>query len=68
VRPVERSWARRVASEALSGLGKREHGVDVLTFDAKGPADLRDRERAAVDPVADRLSGHLELVGDLGHG
>jgi hypothetical protein len=44
------------------------HGVDVLTSDAVDVADPHGRERAALDPVADRLRGQLELSSDLIHG
>ena len=53
---------------AAVGLGACEQRVDVLASYPEGAADLRGGQRAAVDPVADRLSGHLELLGDLGDG
>src|SRR5262245_9446541 len=41
------------------------HGVYVLALDAVNVADLHRLKRTALDPVADRLGGQLELGGDL---
>jgi len=41
------------------------HGVHILALDAVNMADLHGGECAALDPVADRLGGQLELGGDL---
>ena len=43
----------------------REHGVEVLALDAVDVPDFDGRYEAALDPVADRLGGQLELLGDL---
>jgi hypothetical protein len=48
-----------------AALLPREHGVEVISPDAVDMPDFDGREKATLDPVADRLRGQLELFGDL---
>ena len=64
----------RALPEVAAGSERRAVGaragqqlIDVGAADAEPAADPHRRQRAVVDPVADRLRGHLELRGDLGH-
>ena len=42
-----------------------EQGVEILAPDAVDVFDFRGGEEAALDPVADRLRGQMDLRGDL---
>jgi hypothetical protein len=48
-----------------AALLAREHGVEVISPDAVDVPDLDRRQNAALDPIADRLRGQLELLRDL---
>ena len=43
-------------------------GVHLVASYAEGASDAYRRQHASVDPVADRLRGDLELLGDLRNG
>jgi hypothetical protein len=58
--------ARR--ERATLRAGSLEERVDILASYAEGAPDAYRRQHAGVDPVADRLRGDLELLGDLVNG
>ena len=53
---------------AALGAGTIEQGVEVSPAHAVGAAHAHGTQHAAVDPVADRLGGKVELLGDLRDG
>jgi hypothetical protein len=48
-----------------AALLTRDHGVEVVFLNAVDVPDLGRRQKADLDPVADRLRGQLQILGDL---
>ena len=47
------------------GVGAGEQGIEVLAADSVSAPDTRRWQYAVLNPIADRLRGHLKLRGNL---
>ena len=64
-------WSPNVAAcrqRAACRACALQERVHVLASYAEGATHAYRRQHPLVDPVADRLRGYLELLGDLGNG